>query len=241
MPECLDRVGLPLAATALLYQFGDTNAAGTRLQSLLSLESSEVDEFFQKMKNQPAAEQLPKIFAGETKPESVHETTLLGVHYLIRCENSFGATAFAENLLGIIESALSLAKWENLAFITDEVHISVAISTTGSNPPPIRLDERPNLEGYRFVWQPDILEWLNKSNRKSITDYFMNFLLKLLVDTTIDPIDDIKAELLRWNNEDVFSLALGTSPSSIAVTNLLGEDSYDYRRWCKTPSSSKIR
>jgi hypothetical protein len=37
-----------------------------------------------------------------------------------------------------------------------------------------------------------VLKWLREVERSEISAYFMEILLKVLLDTTIDPLDDLK-------------------------------------------------
>ncbi len=240
LPELLFHLEMPLAAAALLYDLGEKDTASTNLHRLLSLEPSEVEEFFSLMRNQ-AGDEMPHQFTGDTKLRSIYQTSIMGVRYRIACDNHMGAMAFSENLLGVIESALSVAKWENLAFIVDAVDINVCVGARGSNPPPIELSKPPSPEGYEFLWGTDVLQWLRTIDRKTFSEYLMKFLLKLMMDITIDPIEDLELELKCWNDNLVFSLALGTSPTAVALTNLLGEDGYDFRLWIDSSASSSIR
>ena len=52
---------------------------------------------------------------------------------IIRCRNKTGPLLFAEDLLGVLESAFALAKWENLAFIVDEVKVFIDETNDGEN------------------------------------------------------------------------------------------------------------
>jgi hypothetical protein len=240
LPERLLSMGMPLAATALLYDLGEKDTASKNLQRLFSLEQSEVEEYFSFIKNQPAADEMPHHFAGDTKPRCIYQTSIMGVHYRMTCDNHFGAIAFSENLMGMLEAALAVAAWENLAFIVDSVDMKVSVRAGGRNPPPLALSEPPSPQGYEFVWKSDMLSWMRTIDRKTFSDYLLQFLLKLLMDITVDPMEDLEQELNRWNDEHVFSLALGTSPTAIAVTHLLGEDGYDFRLWHRTSASSSI-
>jgi hypothetical protein len=149
----------------------------------------------------------------------------------LKTRNYLGPILFSENLLGIIESALALAEWSNLAFIVDEVDFLVDVKESGNNPPKLNWGGLPSPFGYEFIWSPDMLKWFNQSGRSEITTYLMEFLLKLLLDITIDPLDDLKKEMDRWHKEDTFSRAIGTSPTSIAIIDILGDKCYDLRNW----------
>ena len=93
------------------------------------------------------------------------------------------------------------------------------------------LEIPPDPKGYSLVWKLDMLEWLSTTDRKEIHEYLMKFLLKLLLDITIDPLDDIEQELDRVHEEGAFSRAIGMSPTSITLTDIIGEERYELRFW----------
>lgn len=227
LQDGLEQAYLFMSKLALLYALGDIDNVVEELPKEVTESKEKIDKFFSKWKNQPASEQMPKNIAEETRPYREFGTTMMGVKYLIKTRNQFGPTAFAENLLGIIEAALALAKWKNLAFIVDKANFVIDIDASGNNPPPLELDRPPDPDGYYMIWKPDMLEWLRKTNAKEISDYFMQLLLKLLLDTTIDPLEDLQQELERWYKEDTFSRAIGTSPTCLALLDLIGEKGYE--------------
>lgn len=238
--QSLDRVNLPMARWALLYALDEIDALLKEVPEQLAANRKKLDEFFSKWKAQPASEQLPEDLTRETRPYQKFETTIMNVSYHVTARNNFGSIAFAENLLGIIETALALAKWENLAFIVDEVKIVVDVDASGNNPPPLDLEMPPDPEGYYLIWKPDMLEWLRKTDRKQVHDYFMKFLLKLLLDITIDPKDDLTQELERWYHEGTFNRAIGMSPTSIALMDLIGKERYEFSYWRKPAASPQV-
>ena len=234
----LERANLFMSKLALLYALGDIDNVVKELPKELTENKEKIDDYFSKWKDQPASEQMPDNLTEETHSYRKFETTLMGVKYYIITRNQFGPMAFAENLLGIIEAALALAKWENLAFIVDKVNFVVDIDESGNNPPSLELDRPPDPDGYYMIWKPDMLEWLRKTNPKEIKDYFMQLLLKLLADTTIDPLEDLSQELERWHKEDTFSRAIGMSPTCLALLDIIGEEDHELRYWYKASTTS---
>lgn len=224
-----ERANLSIARWALLYSQGEIDTLVKELPEHLKDDRKELEEFFLKWKTQPASEQMPDSLYRPAGTYQEFETTTMNVSYCIRASDNFGPIVFAENLIGVIEAALALAKWENLAFIVDEVKVFIDIDTSGNNPPLLNLETPPDSEGYSLVWKPDMLEWLNTADRKEVHDFLMRFLLKLLLDITIDPIVDIEQELNQWHEEGAFSRAIGMSPTSIALTNIIGEEQYELR------------
>ena len=237
LQDSLHQLNLPMARWALLYALGEIDALMKEVPEELTASREKLDEFFAKWKAQPASEQLPRSLIGETRSYCEYETTIMGVGYRVTARNNFGSIAFSENLLGVIEAALALAKWENLAFIVDEVKVVVDVDASGDNPPFLDLGMPPDPEGYFLVWKPDMLEWLRKTDPKQIRDYLMKFLFKLLLDITIDPKDDLTQEFERWHDEGTFNRALGMSPTSILLMDLIGKDRYDLSYWCNPATS----
>ena len=152
---------------------------------------------------------------------------MMGIHYRVESRTAFSTITFAENLLGIVEAAFALATWENLAFIIDKVDILVDVSHSGSNPPPIDLGQQTTRPAYEFLWRDDMLDWMHQTQPSEVNEYFWQFLLKTLIDITIDPVADLTDELDRWHEEFSFSRALATSPISIAIADLIETDTYD--------------
>lgn len=238
----LERVNLRMARLAFLYALGETEILTEEIIPQFEPNKKKMEEFFQTWKKQPAAQQIPSNFLNETKPFLTFNTSIMQVNYEVEVRNDLSTILFAENLLGVIESAFSVANWANLAFIVYEVPILIDIDDSGANPPSFDLDTPPDSdEGYRLIWRPDLLEWLSlKESKETLIDFLKQFILKLLVDTTIDPSEDLKEELSRLLEVDTLGRALGISPTSILVNNLLGDKWYDINYWCKASASPEI-
>jgi hypothetical protein len=237
LQHSLDQLNLPMARWALLYALNEIDALVEEMPEDMAKNPEKLDEFFLMWKRQPASKQVPKEVTGETRTYCNYETSVMGIRFRLTTRNSFGPIAFSENLLGIIEAALASARWENLAFVVDAVHILVDVDESGQNPPPLALDVPPEPGGYRFIWRPDMLEWLNITERERVCNYLMQLLLKLMFDITIDPMEDLVKELDYWGKEHTFSRSLGTSPTSIALEDLLGKDRYELAHWCNPAAS----
>ena len=164
----------------------------------------------------------------------------MGVNYRIKTRNYLTErVTFSEDLLAIIEAALALARWKNFAFIENEVNILVDIDKTGGNPPVIDFSAPTGPYGYQLLWQPDMLDWFKRTGNKEITDYFMTFLLNLLLYITIDPIKDIKKELEDWNKEETFSRA-GMPPTCVPLLDIIGKERYELSYWLNTTSTQEV-
>lgn len=237
----LDDVNLPMARFALLYALGDINTLIKEGPKEWSMNREKLDEFFNSWKTQPASEEIPTNLAGQTSLYCEFKTTIMGVTYRLRSKNSLGTVVFAEDLLSSIEAALALARWENLAFIINEIEILVDSGLEGKNPPVLDLQEPFDSEGYRFIWKPDLVDWMSGSHGNQISDYTQKFFLKLLLDTTIDPIKDLEQEFEIWAKEGAFDRAFSVLPTINALKNVIGVSSYDIEYWSNPALSSKVQ
>jgi hypothetical protein len=219
------------ASGALLYRRGDIDAILSQSPDVFHNDRQEVIEMFEQGKNQPVCAELPKELPVLSSEYSQFSSEIFGVTFCIRTRNRFECHAFAENLLGILEAAFALAKWEELAFIVDRVDFTVDINSRGENPPPLDLDNIPDSNHYDLYFRDDMGEWLYTEDRRVITKYLHDLVIMLLVHITIDPKDDLMAMLESWHKDDTFSRALGLSPTIIPLRDLLGRDSYDYKNW----------
>ena len=237
----LDDLGLPMARWALLYAMKDIATLEQEWPEKVSNKREDIEAFFAMWKGQPASGQIPKKRSGENEPYREYATQLFNVTYRVRAKNEFGPIVLAENILGVIEATLALAKWEHLAFIVDEVEILVDVAEDGKNPPDVELLGPPHTQVLESVWAPGMLRWMNEGDRNRIIDYLKHVFFALLLTTTIDPIDDVTTEIERWYKEDAPTRAFGTSPISIALMTVLGDNKYDLAYWCKAAPTSKVQ
>lgn len=240
LPNGLDSVNLPMARFALLYALDDIETLIKEGPEEWSILREKLDEFFNSWKNQPASEELPNSLAGQTHAHCEFKTTIMGVTYRLKSKNSFSTIAFAEDLLSSIEAALALARWENLAFIIDEIDILVDSDLEGNNPPLLNLEEPYDPKGYKFIWKPDLLDWMSGTNGKQISDYVQKFFFKLLLDITIDPIEDLKQEFKFLAKDGAFNRAFSVLPTINALKNVIGVSGYDIEYWSNPAPSSEI-
>jgi hypothetical protein len=75
------------------------------------------------------------------------------------------------------------------------------------------------------------------TDRQTVTEYLLSVCLAVLLRATIDPAEDLKAEMDKWQKDSVLGRALGTSPSIHAVADLIGKDCYDLEKCISAASS----
>ncbi|MFH1741572.1 MAG: hypothetical protein ABIH23_21405, partial [bacterium] len=199
--------------------------------------AEKLDNLFLKWKEQPLRHQVPNCLTGETRSYWTFETLIMGVRYVVKAKNALGPVTFSENLLGIIEAALVLAKWENFAFVVDEVEFLVKTDRAGSNPPEAIL-KGPSVSGsYDLCWKPDMLDWLYSEERSAVGECFLQLLLRILLEITIDPLSDLMDELEKWKEQGTFNRAIELSPTSVFIMEILGTEKYEINYWYGTSTS----
>ena len=185
-----------------------------------------ITNYFETLRDNPASGQVPIGLTDEFKEYRKWEVKIMGVTYCFTIRNELSTILLSENLLAVIEAALCLAKWENFAFILDEVNIIIDSDASGSNPPIDLISSEPDPDGYFVTWGSHLIEYLKKSPEE-IREFYSQFLFKILLDSTIDPMSDLKEEFDRLHSEDTFSRALGLTPTGIINLAILGEKYYD--------------
>jgi hypothetical protein len=233
----LERLNLGFARAALLYLNGRTKAALDIIPTQLAKNEKELEELFKKVENQPAQKDLNKSLNDQFRSYLKYETVIMNIRYSLKIKNSLGPILFAENLLGVLESALALANWENLAFIVDPVRILIDEDQNGYSPPFLDHQKFSDEDEIKLIWKSDLIEWLKNSGDSQVTRYLRDLLLNILIFTTIDPLSDLKKELDDWNKKETFARALSSSPTSIFILSTLGENAYDFKSWSSSASS----
>ncbi len=217
--KAVDVRRLPLSFSTLEYISGNPDAHKYFPRGF----EDASNDFFEIMRNQPARLDMPSFTSFNLGSSQTMETQLLDVNIRIRVDGNFSTIVFAENLLGIMEAALSLAELENFAIVVDELEIVVGSSSHGNTPPEI---EKPRIAGsntYHIIWGLDLQEWLIDTDRDDVANYFLALLVSIISEITVDPIGDIMQQLESWYKQDTLNRALGTTPTIIALKDLLGD------------------
>ena len=236
LDKCLEDMRLDFARITLLNATGRKSIVLAEMKEVPGFTEGEFDIIMKKLADQPAFSQLPEHLCDEGRTICRFKTRLFGVTYNIRCRNKIGPLLFAENLLGVLESALAFAKWENLAFVVDEVNIFIDENDAGENPPKISFQHFACGREQQLVCNVGMLEWM-RTNVSSFRAFLHRLLLQMLLATTIDPLKDLERELDNWHKEKSFERALASSPTSVAIIDLLQNHCYDLNYWINTAAS----
>ena len=232
-------LGLPTAGVALLFALGRVEEAKQMLPDEIAADDAAVSQFFLNWKVDPKGSPFPrkqKVVAGDTR---TFETTIMGVRYVVTCPNAFGPITFCENLLGVLESVLATAKWENLAFVASEVKISVDEKLAGSNPPKVSFAQMPKSSVYSVTWQPDMLKWM-QHHLDAAANFMKDLVLRLILSITIDPLAEIEQEFAEWHRNESFGRALGHAPSGLLLGSTISKECYELTHWTEAAFASEV-
>jgi hypothetical protein len=232
LDECLGQMDLDLARVILMYRTGQTAQILSELEGVRGFAGREIDTTIASFKRAPAFSQAAEHLSNEGRSICIFHTQMFGIEFNVRCRNKMATILFAENLLGVLESALALVKWENLAFVVDKVELMIDIDPSGSNPPITKFEHFGCLKEQKLVWRPDMLEWM-RTHVQDLRKFLHDLLLRILFCTTVDPFDDLTKEIDAWHEQKSFELAINSAPTSVAFTDIFGQEQYDLNRWIK--------
>jgi len=239
--ESLDALNLGMARWVLLFRFGKLDVLHEEFEATTFDKPVTVEAFFKQFQALQLDDAVRPLSGLAGESYVTYSTRVMGVDYRIRCRNEFSTVVLAENLLGIIEAALALAHWENLAFIVDHFEILLDVDDSeGQTPPTFRFFERGDESGHRLIWKADMLEWLSRAPRNDVVNHLQEFLLHLLFAVTIDPDEDLEEELARWHSEETFSRAITLSPICIIIADLVGDTHYGLDYWRNPTLASQV-
>jgi hypothetical protein len=114
LPDVLQRLGLDVPRTAVLYALGHEKRVNEEAFPDGPQTPAELRDFFEKWQDQPARQDMP----AEPVLNEGHRTTLrsiiLGAEFVIDCPNDPASVGVAESLLGAMEAFLSTSDEEDL-------------------------------------------------------------------------------------------------------------------------------
>ena len=229
---------LPQSRVALLFALGRIEELKLVLPDDVTDEAS-INKFFQDWKNQPATQSFRNRQTPSFGPTRVYETVIMGVRYKLKCPNTFWLIAFADNFLGVLESALAGAKWENLAFVAKQIEISIEEGPHGYNPPKLDFEDASNCDGYHIVWGENMMHWV-KHNMGATRQFMQSVLMRVLLSITIDPFEDLKKEFDEWQKMEAFSRALASTPSGVYLADIIDSHCYELKHWTTSAFAPQI-
>jgi hypothetical protein len=239
LADAFDRLGLHMSRIALLFVCGQEDTLRNEMPEEMRAEPNALNDLIDGFRQQPAFNEVPSKLCGEMRYNCKYEHEILGVKYRVRCRNSIGPTLIVESLLGVLDAAFADARWENLAFVFDEVRVHVDETKGGKNPPSLEAIKWNVVDELQQIWAPDAARWIY-ANQNDFHHYLVSFLNLLIAAITIDPWEDLRRELNYWHKRGVFDRISIATRNSIALTDIVGREKYDLNYWIKAAASQEI-
>jgi hypothetical protein len=156
----------------------------------------------------------------------VLRSRLFSINFMIRCQNCSEAIFIGENLLATFEAALVQARWEHLAFMANNVQITVTMDGEGCNPPAIVDDAMAVEPIYECIWNTNFSNWIH-GNEARYREWITTFLFRVLFDITMDPISRLKKELDKLRSTGCLMRSFMFSPAYVYMQDLTNGEGYD--------------
>lgn len=222
LPQILEWLNLPMAADSLRFALGYTDELPEEPFSDENRET-EINSFFQKLRHQPASEDLPPkplLYEGQ---KVVLRSVVLGCQIAAESQNSSPCIELAESILAAFESLLATSIQDRLIAREPVLTINVRISDFATMPFSFSLEDvkgLPHLEVTCAAFNP------NKMSPDAQNE-IKNCLGKLII-TVMARIclmrDDVKQTIEKlFNEERALERAINYTNSFIVIGNVLGD------------------
>jgi hypothetical protein len=161
LDQAFEQLGLFMSRVALLFVCGLGDVLRSEMPREMQDDPKALDDLIQGFREQPAFKDVPSRLCGEMRYNCTFEHEILGVKYRVRCRNSIGPTLITESILGVLDAALAHARWDNFAFVFDEVKIYVDETKEGNNPPSLEKIKWDVVDELPQIWASDALKWIH--------------------------------------------------------------------------------
>lgn len=114
LPDALQRLGLDIPRTAVLYALGHEKRVNEEDYPGEPKTPAELRNFFEKWQDQPARQDIPAEPALNEGPRTTLRSIILGAEFVIDCPNDPTSVGIAESLLGAMEAFLSTSNEKDM-------------------------------------------------------------------------------------------------------------------------------
>ena len=176
LPDTLGSLELHLSAATLLFALGH----GYHLPTELGVPDSEREAFFQKLRSQPAAEQMPSSLQLCNHQKVAWESRVLGCHITVNAENRSPCLELTESLLAALEALLATGVEHQLFSREGQITINIRRSDFAKFPFRFDFAERdgtPCLEIIAADFHP---HKLSRPAQNQLRDEFTKVLIDIM-------------------------------------------------------------
>jgi hypothetical protein len=230
LADTFEGMGLFLSHLCLLWICGEDQLVKEELEENPNGVVT-IEQLLEGLRQQPIFGQMPHVLSNDGKATSSLSVRILDtLSFEIRCENQLGPHLVSESILGMLDAAFARAKLENFAIVYDEFVLELREADGLACPPDLRPLMENIGDSWEQVWGTHFASWL-PSHRHDFEEYLSALLRVIIFSVTIDPFDDLKAELKSWAKEEVFNRALLSAQGGIALLDVIGHHAYDLQNW----------
>lgn len=223
--------GFQMARFVLFYAAGRGDQIADEFTSAMEVDVQGMRAFLGGWKHRVDAASRNVVLVNGWQGEAARfSTKIMEVQFVVESFPSFGAIAFSENLLGVIEAMAAHADRKDLTLGVNEVKIKIDVQSGGKNPPDITFSSAGGQHGLELVWEESVGDWLALTARDEVAKFLLRACLATFLVAKGDSSRDANAEIDRLFSEGSFHRALGVSPTIHAVADLIGKDGYELER-----------
>lgn len=222
LPKLLEWVNLPMGADSLRFALGYTDEIP---DEAFPQENREVEIFslFNKLRNQPAADDLPLkplLYEGQ---KVILQSVVLGCQIVAESQNSSPCIELTESILAAIESLLATGIQDHLIAREPELTIDVRKSDFAAIPFSFTLEDvhgRPHLEVKCAAFNPNKM---SLETQNQIKDCLGELIIKVMARICLLR-DDFKKTLEKlFKDERALERAINYTNSFVVTANVLGD------------------
>lgn len=220
LPDRLDRMGLFLASSSLLYALGHDSELPDEMRSG-EPDTDREKAFFRQLRDQPASKQLRQSLVLGSDPSVTLESVVLGCRVRTSAENRVPCVEIGESLHAALESLLSTALSTDVIAREASVRITIHCSEFGDAPIGWRIvEDEGQLQFFVTCRQfsPHNMALSEQQQVKAkVSEIIVAVLGRILMSRNIDAV---LRKLLR--DERALERSLSFTGSFVTVGNVLG-------------------
>ena len=220
-PDVLENLGLIGSRLALLFALGHVEEQD--LSYLLGEEEDDLEAFFLKWLDQPAAKELPDTPALNLESTVALTSKLLGCEIRVVSENVSPCIEIGETFLATIESLMATAMKERVIAVEPLVKIKIGRDAAANFPFEFAVDSVGGVFNFGVRCPDFSSEKLSRDRQEALSHGFLDLAIHVLVRVFYIGNHEAMAKTL-FIEQGGFARAKAFTGSVMVARNILGED-----------------
>jgi hypothetical protein len=217
LPQTLERLDLQMSAATLKFALGHNS----ELPEGLGVQESERLDFFKKLRNQPAAAEMPELPLLYTERKVTLTSRVLGCNISVQVDNLSPCIELAESMLAAMEALLSTGM-EHRLFAREPV-LKVNVRKSDFVAPPFGFEVKER-EGRPFVEISVGAFHAHKMTheaQRQLKEKLIELLVKILAEVFVLDVSEQSLEKL-FRDEHALERSVDFTSSFVTLGNVLG-------------------